>query len=70
MTNIRRSDTITVFEFGIILALSIVFIAILSYVSASMEAAAYNRITGENVSTWDAMFVELRVDSSPKKKGS
>lgn len=25
------------------------------------EASAYNRITGSNVSTWDAMFVELRV---------
>lgn len=25
------------------------------------EAAAFNRITGKNVSTWDAMFVTLRV---------
>lgn len=34
--------------------------------SASLEAQAYNRITGKNVSTWDAMFVELRVDAPPK----
>lgn len=25
------------------------------------EAAAFNRITGKSVSTWDAMFVTLRV---------
>ena len=29
---------------------------------AKMEAAAFNRLTGANVSTWDAMWVELRVD--------
>jgi hypothetical protein len=25
------------------------------------EAKAYNSVTGKNVSTWDAMFLELRV---------
>ena len=29
---------------------------------AKMEASAFNRLTGANVSTWDAMWVELRVD--------
>lgn len=32
--------------------------------SASQEAAVYNRITGANVTAWDAMWVELRVDGS------
>lgn len=31
-----------------------------------MEARAYNRITGKNVSTWDAMWVDLRVQSEAK----
>lgn len=30
--------------------------------AAKMEAEAFNRLTGSNVTTWDAMFVELRVD--------
>ena len=30
-------------------------------ISAKFEADAYNRITGNSVSTWDAMFVDLRV---------
>lgn len=25
------------------------------------EASAFNRVTGKNISTWDAMFVTLRV---------
>ncbi len=36
------------------------------YFSASMEAKAFNRITGNNVSTWDAMWVELRIPAPPK----
>ena len=28
---------------------------------SSLEARAYNRITGSNVTTWEAMWVELRV---------
>jgi len=31
-----------------------------------MEAKAYNNATGETVSTWDAMWIELRVQASPK----
>ncbi len=29
--------------------------------SSWCEAAAFNRITGKDVTTWDAMFVTLRV---------
>lgn len=35
-------------------------------VSSSFEAASFNRVTGKNVSTWDAMFIDLRVQESPK----
>ena len=31
------------------------------------EAKAYNRLTGSNVSTWDAWFLELRIDGQPVK---
>ena len=34
--------------------------------SAYMEAKAYNRVTGAHVTTWDAMWVELRVQEHPK----
>ena len=33
-------------------------------IASSFEAAAFNRVTGKNVSTWDAMWVELRVQDS------
>lgn len=29
--------------------------------SSAFEAAAYRRVTGKQVSTWDAMFLDLRV---------
>ena len=29
--------------------------------SSAMEAQAFNQITGKNVSTWTAMWIELRV---------
>lgn len=36
--------------------------------TSSMEAGAYNRATGSDVSTWDAMWIELRVQAEPKRK--
>jgi hypothetical protein len=33
---------------------------------ASMEAAAYESVTGKQVSTWDAMFLVLRVQAEPQ----
>lgn len=38
-----------------------------SWVGGSyMEARAYERVTGQHVSTLDAMFLDLRVQSAPK----
>lgn len=34
--------------------------------SSAMEAQAYNSVTGANVSTWDAMWIELRVQDGFK----
>ena len=33
---------------------------------SAQESAAFNRITGASTTTWDAMWVELRVQESPK----
>lgn len=48
-----------------IFAIPLVPIGIWAFKS-SMEAGSYNRITGGNVTTWEAMWVELRVDGSNK----
>lgn len=50
---------------GIIVTAIAIALSIVVF-SAKQEAEAYNRITGKNVSTWDAIFVELRVDAPPK----
>lgn len=34
--------------------------------SSAMEASAYNTVTGADVSTWDAMWIELRVQDGPR----
>lgn len=51
-------------EWGIVAVLMAVLCvcALLLWVArSSCEASAYNHVTGKNVSTWDAMFLELRV---------
>lgn len=35
-------------------------------VSSHFEAKSYNRLTGAHATTWDAMWVELRVQDTPK----
>ena len=32
-----------------------------------MEAKSYNRVTGSDVTTWEAMWIELRVQSGPDR---
>ena len=43
--------------FGGLLLLSVVAHSVVSY----FEARAYTNVTGRHVSTWDAMFLDLRV---------
>lgn len=52
---------------GIVMIVAIAISIAAWIISSKMEAEAYNRVTGENVSTWDAMWIELRVQSPPKK---
>ena len=35
-------------------------------VQSHFEARAFNRVTGSDVSTWDAMWVELRVQEDSR----
>lgn len=35
-------------------------------VSSFFEARAFNNATGKNISTWDAMWIELRVQGDGK----
>lgn len=51
---------------GALIALTLISLAVW-VVSSHFEAAAYNRATGKNVSTWDAMWVELRVQDGAKE---
>ena len=44
-------------------ALAAVVVVVLLWVGYSMlEARAWQRVTGRQVSTWEAMFLELRVE--------
>jgi hypothetical protein len=50
----------------LILGILLIFFSSISWVFKShMEAKAYNHVTGQHVSTWDAMWVELRVQAGP-----
>ena len=52
---------------AVVLGSSIVLAIMLWVLQSKFEAAAYNRLTGASVTTWDAMWVDLRVQSEPKK---
>lgn len=48
------------------LAVAMIVVSLACWIGGSyMEARAYNNVTGKRVSTWDAMFIELRVQSEP-----
>ena len=44
---------------GILVAAALVWIGM-----SAMEARAFNRATGRDVSTWDAMWIQLRVQGA------
>jgi hypothetical protein len=44
----------------------VIYLFIQWIVSSAMEAKTYTRLTGREVSTWDAMWVQLRVQASPE----
>ena len=44
----------------------VAFIAGVILLSAYFEASAFNRLTGQNATLWDALFTELRVQGIPR----
>lgn len=61
---LTRDEILRIAVFVVMLAVAISFVLF----SAWCEATAYNRVTGANVTTWDALFVELRIDGVPKRE--
>jgi hypothetical protein len=60
------NDTTRVLLGGMLFVVAL-SLAIGTWVTQSyFEAQSYNHVTGQNVSTWDAMWIELRVQSEPK----
>lgn len=54
--------------FGLLALVLCLSIALALWIGkSSLEARAYNRATGSDVSTFDAMFIELRVQSEAKR---
>ncbi|AMV30887.1 hypothetical protein VN12_02145 [Pirellula sp. SH-Sr6A] len=47
--------------------LAVLFVIGLWMGSSAMEAKAFNRVTGKNVTMWDAMFIQLRVQDEVAK---
>ena len=53
---------------SLLFAAIVVFVGVLVFgvgpwvVQSYFEASAYEKLTGKEVSTWDAMWVQLRVD--------
>lgn len=39
----------------------------LCFVQAYNESRVYNRLTGASTTTWDALWVNLRVQDAPRK---
>ncbi len=37
-------------------------------VRSSLEAQSYNRLTGADATTWEAMWVQLRVQGTPNRE--
>jgi hypothetical protein len=58
----KKFDGFNPVPFMVVTGLLVVALLIGLWVFLSaMEARAFNRCTGKNVSTWDAMWIELRV---------
>ena len=65
LKNLSDLDT-ELIGLGLLLALLIIGLPAVWVGRSYFEARAYNRLTGSEVTTWDAMFVTLRVDLPAK----
>lgn len=61
-----KNDLTTVVGGGCITILIMAFLFGPWTLKSYFEAQAFNRATGKNVSTWDAMWIELRVEGEGK----
>jgi ABC-type spermidine/putrescine transport system permease subunit II len=62
VTNTTNSKNIALLLF-VLLVLASIFGPLAVWVFAShMEASTYNRVTGRDITTWEAMWTNLRVD--------
>lgn len=63
----RREQMDAIKRASVLCAIGLAIYVAAWVVLSTMEAASYNRVTGSNVSTWDAMFIDLRVQAEPKQ---
>jgi hypothetical protein len=56
MKNINWTEIVFILVAVVVVPIS------LGVVSAHFEAKAFNKHTGKNVSMWDALFLQLRID--------
>jgi hypothetical protein len=52
---------------AIVYMLFVVLVVILLFIQPCNEARTYNRLIGSNVTWWDALWVQLRVQGQPKE---
>lgn len=63
---LRKDDLNIIAGAGCLFSLLLLFFFGPWITKSYFEAAAFNRATGKNVSTWDAMWIELRVEGEGK----
>jgi hypothetical protein len=63
----REQTMKLVFAFMSLFSAIFIIVAAIWVGASAMEARAYNRLTGNDVSTWDAMWVNLRVQDAPQE---
>lgn len=50
------------------MSVTILVVLALPFIQAYNESRTYNKLTGANTTTWDALWVELRVQDTPIAK--
>ena len=63
----RRQELNLLASYGIIAAVFIAVIVGMGVLRSYWESESYNRLTGAKTTTWDAMFLELRIQAEPKE---
>lgn len=53
----------------LVVMIVLVAVGFFLYWRAEQRAAAFERVTGQHVSTWDTLFLELRVEGPTHKDG-